>query len=473
MIKRMKNRWLYAMVISLLAFSCSDDAVSTDTVASFQFEADVDNFLTVNFTNFSINADSYSWDFGDGSAASTDEDPSHTYEEAGTYTVALTATGAGGDESVKEEEVVITDPDLELKKLTGEISKSWKLIRDVSDNVYPLQVGPADRSQIWFAFGRDQALAARPCALNDEFIFSLSGAYQYASNGDFWAEGGVWSSEGCLDSTVPANYINKDAVNVSAWGNGTHTFEYNIAEQELTVTGLGAYIALTKAATDTEVTVPQASVTYKVIKLVDADVDTLVLETSIQSGGGYWRFALVHYDNPLDEPAMPTLPPPPGSIDVVDFNFESGTPTWGIFGGTDFNGAGVTVTRIANPHSGGINTSGFVMQVNQVANVQGWSGMSTDLTGLIDFTNKQVFKIKVYSPSIGAIVKLKLETVGDPGNNKEIDVTTTVANGWEELTYTFLATDKNKWNRFVLFFDFQTVVKANGTTFYFDSILLQ
>ncbi len=47
--------------------------------------------LTVNFTNNSENADSYLWDFGDGNS-STEEDPSHTYDDGGTYTVVLTAT---------------------------------------------------------------------------------------------------------------------------------------------------------------------------------------------------------------------------------------------------------------------------------------------------------------------------------------------------------------------------------------------
>ena len=48
------------------------------------------------FTNESINATSYSWDFGDGNT-STAVNPNHTYPpEAGSYTVTLTATNPGG-----------------------------------------------------------------------------------------------------------------------------------------------------------------------------------------------------------------------------------------------------------------------------------------------------------------------------------------------------------------------------------------
>ena len=39
---------------------------------------------------------SYSWDFGDGTAPSTDANPSHTYAAAGTYTATLTVTDNDG-----------------------------------------------------------------------------------------------------------------------------------------------------------------------------------------------------------------------------------------------------------------------------------------------------------------------------------------------------------------------------------------
>lgn len=45
----------------------------------------------VNFTNQSIGAESYKWDFGDGSPISTDENPTHTYTIAGVYPVKLVA----------------------------------------------------------------------------------------------------------------------------------------------------------------------------------------------------------------------------------------------------------------------------------------------------------------------------------------------------------------------------------------------
>jgi len=54
--------------------------------------------LTVAFTDSSTNTPtSWSWTFGD-SGTSTSQNPSHQYTSAGTYTVALTATNAGGSD---------------------------------------------------------------------------------------------------------------------------------------------------------------------------------------------------------------------------------------------------------------------------------------------------------------------------------------------------------------------------------------
>jgi PKD repeat protein len=51
----------------------------------------------VNFTNQSLRATQYSWNFGDGSALSTQNNPQHTYTSTGQYIVTLTALTACGD----------------------------------------------------------------------------------------------------------------------------------------------------------------------------------------------------------------------------------------------------------------------------------------------------------------------------------------------------------------------------------------
>lgn len=67
--------------------------------------------LTVNFTDQSKgDPTSWSWDFGDGSALSTDQHPSHTYTSAGTYNVKLVVENAETiDSIIKNSAVMVTD----------------------------------------------------------------------------------------------------------------------------------------------------------------------------------------------------------------------------------------------------------------------------------------------------------------------------------------------------------------------------
>ncbi len=81
----------------------------TPPVANFSGSPTSGNVpLTVNFTNSSSGATSYSWNFGD-SQTSTATNPSHTYTSAGTYTVTLTATNScGSDQEVKTNYITVT-----------------------------------------------------------------------------------------------------------------------------------------------------------------------------------------------------------------------------------------------------------------------------------------------------------------------------------------------------------------------------
>jgi len=67
-------------------------AVSDVPFASFEY---FDDLFVVDFTNTTIEGETYSWDFGDGTT-NNEENPSHTYTEEGTYTVVLSATNECG-----------------------------------------------------------------------------------------------------------------------------------------------------------------------------------------------------------------------------------------------------------------------------------------------------------------------------------------------------------------------------------------
>ncbi|MEA1873681.1 MAG: C25 family cysteine peptidase, partial [Bacteroidota bacterium] len=62
----------------------------------------------VQFTDASLNADTWAWDFGDGNT-STDQNPLHTYTANGIYTVELTVTNTYGNDTYTETNYIDVD----------------------------------------------------------------------------------------------------------------------------------------------------------------------------------------------------------------------------------------------------------------------------------------------------------------------------------------------------------------------------
>lgn len=84
----MRNfKFLMILAVAAIFFS----GWAKDPLALFSADKDVVYVGDeVTFTNASVDADTYYWDFGDGKS-STEFSPKHTYEAAGTYTVYLHA----------------------------------------------------------------------------------------------------------------------------------------------------------------------------------------------------------------------------------------------------------------------------------------------------------------------------------------------------------------------------------------------
>lgn len=319
------NTYMRILLLGVLfvSYSCGDEdeddvQPTADPVASFQFAVDSENFLQVSFSNFSQNATAYSWNFGDGNS-STEEAPTHTYQEAGTYEVTLTATNDAGASASRSETVTLTDPNAAANLLTGASGKEWQLLPDISGGAYPYEVGPNSRSEIWWALGLFEDLCVRECVFDDTWTFNPDGTYEFENNGDFWGEGGVWPDDlvGCFDATDPSNYVGANGQDLSGWMSGTYSYSFDPTSSELTITG--GFIGLTKVGSTAEFSEPQPSVTYDVVKLVDADVDTMILETSLAEAGGYWRFVLVSY---ADNPALETVVDECAPVESVEVTFQ-------------------------------------------------------------------------------------------------------------------------------------------------------
>jgi PKD repeat protein len=128
--------------------------------------------LTVQFYDLSeYIPTSWEWDFGDESPVSNDQYPEHTYEEAGLFTVTLTATNeAGSDEETKVDYIeAITPPQAPAADFSA----------DILSGFVPLTVQFTDLSDYiptsWeWDFGDETALSSEQ---NPEHIYETPGTY--------------------------------------------------------------------------------------------------------------------------------------------------------------------------------------------------------------------------------------------------------------------------------------------------------
>jgi len=127
--------------------------------------------LPVSFTDTSAGSPTtWSWTFGDG-GASTEQNPSHTYTIAGTYTVKLVATNAGGNDTKIRTDYIVALPPPPVADFTG----------TPTSGDYPLTVVFTDASlddpTAWsWTFGD----GGRTTTQNPSHTYTMSGSYDVA-----------------------------------------------------------------------------------------------------------------------------------------------------------------------------------------------------------------------------------------------------------------------------------------------------
>lgn len=128
---------------------------------------------------------------------------------------------------------------------------------------------------------------------------------------------------------------------------------------------------------------------------------------------------------------------------------------------------GANFSWVANPDANNaVNSSCFVGKITKLGN-NPWDNNQINLSAKLDFNANAGLKIKVYSAKAGFKVRIKLEEIGNAGNNSELEVTSTKTNAWEELTFPFASTDSGKFNKIVIFFDLNA---NNKDIYYFDDL---
>ena len=177
-------------------------------------------------------------------------------------------------------------------------------------------------------------------------------------------------------------------------------------------------------------------------------------------GDGSANFTYLFDDIKLTTVSAPVL--------ALPLDFQSTTLNYAF---TDFGGA--TATVINNPQVSGINTSSKVGRMVK-GGPEVWAGSFIALANPIDFSTQKTFKVKVFSPRVGAKLLLKVENLTNGGISFEKEATTTVANAWQELTFDYSAINTaNSYQKVVLIFDLGTVGDGSANfTFLFDDITL-
>ena len=315
---------------SLVVVSCKKDEPDepASVVASFQYEVSDANWAEVMFTNYSQNATTYAWDFGDGNS-STEQSPTHTYDTEGTYEVVLTATGAGGSAS-KSETIIITDPNTAGQFLSGTSGKTWYLNReDVA-----LGIGPTIGDNSWWSFGGVTPLGDRPCILDDAYTFNADGSWDKNTGGTLFVDAdanGGWLGlpESCFDETEPGVFTGPGGEDLSAFASGgDYTYDFNTTSNTITIDGFGAYIGLANKTETGDNYIPVASKTFQIFNMAEGDIaDTLEIAIVGLDGGFSWNFHLVSYHNPADLPPIPSAQPTAGFTYVKDGNTVTFTNT--------------------------------------------------------------------------------------------------------------------------------------------------
>lgn len=351
---------------------------------------------------------------------------SHTYSAVGTYTIRVVALSGGAATTEYTQTITIVDPVLlplnfESPTLNYNFINFDGGVVSVIDN--PQSNGINTSSKV-------AKMVKYPGQPWGGSLIALSNPIDFSTNKVFRMK--VWSPR------VGAKVLFK----VEQAGNGAVNFE-----KEVTTTVANAWedLAFDYSAID-------ASRTYNNI--------VLIFELGTP-GDGSDNFTFLFDDirqtntMPAEELGLP-------------MNFESASLNYAF---TNFDGGNASV--VTNPDQSGINTSSKTGKMVKGAG-QPWGGTFIPLANPINFSAGKTLKMKVWSPRVGAKVLLKVENLTDGNINFEKEVTTTVANAWEELSFDYNAINTaNSYQKIVLIFDLGTTGDGSANfTFYFDDIRL-
>ena len=509
---------LNVFLASALVFACVEeiennidfiDTIEVPTNVSAMISITQDNTGVVTITPTGEGVVSYSVDFGDGSSESGSINPGnsvvHTYSE-GTYEATIIAVGLNGDVTETVVSVVVSYSAPENLVVT---------INNVAGNPFDINVSAtADLAASFEVYFGDQGTDEAPTSLQIGEILT----YTYSAVGEYTVtvvalSGGAATVEysevvtitnpllmpiDFEDSTLNYSFVdfgnaqstvisNPDPTGVNTSSTVGQSVKFNGSEvwagSFLTIDEPVDFSSLNNIAVDVWTSEIGEVVKLKLENSANPDINTEVdMTTTVNQGwetliydfsasdlSQEYDRVVIFFDfgNSGDDTSYYfdnirlSLPAVSNFTTVEDF--QGDLPGNFSFGGVE------GVQLVSNPNPTGVNTTSTVMQFTKTDGAEVWGGMGFAVNGVINFNGTNQIKINSYAPEAGKVVKVKLETIEGnvDGLTYEFDMTTTVANQWEVLTYDFSAAPDLDYISFIVFYDFGN---QNAGVYHFDEV---
>ncbi|MBS1661036.1 MAG: PKD domain-containing protein [Bacteroidetes bacterium] len=408
-----------------------------------------DLVVKVNVTNLTVSVSAsakyatfYKVFYGDSTTynpepftlAMANQNVTHTYASAGTYTVRVVALSGGAQTTTFESTIKVAKP-ISLP-VTFEDPNTDYTMSDFGGNVSVLVSDPAGG-------GGHVMKTTKPAGAEVWAGTTVGGA------AGFPVPVPLKPNAALMSVMVYSPAVGLDIkLKVEDHNDGTHSVETDVL-----TTKAGQWETLVFDLTHTSAGTPAFNASYVY------DKASLFFDFGVAGSGKVFYF---------DNLQATTL----AQIDLP-VTFESSTVDYTV---SDFGGN--ASTYVVDP----VDNTNHCMKSVKSAGAEVWAGTTmggaNGFATVIPQTAAPKMTVRVYSPAVGLDIKLKLEEHGDGTHSVETDVLTTKAGQWETLTFDFstAAPSTPAWNagykydKCSIFFDFG--VSGSGKTFYWDDVKL-